>query len=50
LLRYLHGLLLLAGDCPEAAPVRDALMQIEVGDRQLELIAKGQIPQGGDER
>lgn len=42
-LRYLHGLLTLIGDCDEAHQLRLALVALNEGDAQLELIASGQL-------
>jgi hypothetical protein len=41
-LLFLRGLLLLAGDAPEVADLRDALRSMEGGDQQLKLIADPQ--------
>ena len=40
-LRFLQGLLVLAGDAPETHGLRDAVMLLERGDRWLESIAAG---------
>lgn len=42
-LRYLRGLLLLAGDIEEAAALRQIVLSLDASDRQLELIASGQL-------
>lgn len=42
-LSYLSGLVLLAGDTPEAQPLREAVADLAHSDRQLELIADAQL-------
>jgi len=40
-LPYLRGLLILAGDRPEAAALRETVVKMDHNDQQLELIAEG---------
>lgn len=42
-LSFLSGLVLLAGDSPEAQPLREAVAGLTDGDRQLELLADRQL-------
>ncbi len=49
-LRFLHGALIVAGECPQMEEVRRVYIGLQASDAQLELIASGQLKLnlGGD--
>src|SRR4051812_19692930 len=42
-LRFLQGFVLLAGESQETQPLREVIAELQQSDRQLELIAEGQL-------